>query len=276
MLDVRKYIDAVHAKTPLVHFITNYVTVRDVANMTIASGSSPIMSDDVIDAAQITRVADSLVINIGTLNERTIDGMFAAGREARKLDHIRIFDPVGAGAAELRTETSLRLIDEVGFHVVRGNVSEIKALALGSADTKGVDASVADVVTDENLGELLAFMKEYARSLGCVVAATGAIDLVTDGEHSFAIREGHPMMGRITGSGCMLTGIIGAFTAAAPDVVLEATAAAIAFYGRAGSRAAAKSEELGHGSASFANYLIDEVDLMAADFFDAEVLVDEY
>ena len=127
----KELLENVRACRPLIHSITNYVTVNDCANMLLACGASPIMADDIGEAAEITAVCGGLNINIGTLNERTIPAMFAAGRQANALRHPVVLDPVGAGASGLRTRTALRLTEEVRFAVIRGNISEIKTLAQG-------------------------------------------------------------------------------------------------------------------------------------------------
>ena len=157
------YIKNVRKTVPLVHNITNYVTVNDVANVLLACGGSPIMSDEPEDVEDITAICKGLNINIGTLNQRSIEGMFRAGRKANELGHVVLLDPVGAGAGALRTGTAIRLLEELRFDVIRGNISEIKTLARGSGTTKGVDADVADAVTEENLDEAVAFVKEFAK-----------------------------------------------------------------------------------------------------------------
>ncbi len=169
--------ESVRQKSPLVHCITNYVTVNDCTNMLLACGGSPIMADDPGDAVEITSICGGLTINIGTLNQRTIPAMLAAGKRANELGHPVVLDPVGAGASTLRTDTALRLLKEVKFAVIRGNISEIKTLASGSGTTKGVDADVADRVTEDNLDGAVSFVKELARRIGAVIAVTGAIAL---------------------------------------------------------------------------------------------------
>ena len=144
----------------------------------------------------ITSICGGLNINIGTLNERSIAGMFAAGKRANELDHVVLLDPVGAGASALRTDTAVQIMDEIELTAIRGNISEIKTLALGSGTTKGVDADVADAVTEENLTEAVAFVKEFAQKAGCIVAITGAIDLVSDGETCYVIRKRTPGDGK--------------------------------------------------------------------------------
>ena len=155
-----KCLESVKEKTPLIHNITNYVTVNDVANALLASGGSPIMSDEPDDVADITSICGGLNINIGTLNKRSIDAMFISGKKSKELGHIVLLDPVGAGASKLRTETALKIMDEIKPDIIRGNISEIKTLALGSGTTKGVDADAADTVTEENLESMIEFAKE--------------------------------------------------------------------------------------------------------------------
>ena len=155
-------LNKVRETTPLVHNITNYVTVNDVANVLLACGGSPIMSDEPQDVEDITSICGGLNINIGTLNIRSIEGMKLAGKKAAELGHAILLDPVGAGASALRTNTAVSLMEEIPFSVIRGNISEIKTLASGSGTTKGVDADVADAVTEENLDEAVAFAKAFA------------------------------------------------------------------------------------------------------------------
>ncbi|MGN0709685.1 MAG: hydroxyethylthiazole kinase, partial [Anaerovoracaceae bacterium] len=193
-----EFITEVRKKTPLVHNITNYVTVNDVANAILAVGASPIMSDEPEDVGDITSICGGLNLNIGTLNKRSIEAMHAAGGKAAELGHVILLDPVGAGASRLRTDTAASLMNDLPLTAIRGNVSELKALALGATSTKGVDADAADAVTDENLDQMIDFTKEYAEKAGCIVAITGAIDLVSDGTKCFVIRNGRPEMSSIT------------------------------------------------------------------------------
>ena len=170
----------VRTKCPLIHNITNYVTVNDCANMVLACGASPIMADDAAEVEDITTICGGLNINIGTLNSRTITSMLLAGKKANALGHPVVLDPVGAGASKLRTDTAFRLLKEVKFTVIRGNISEVKTLASGAGTTKGVDADVADKVTEENLDAAVDFAKKFAAETGAVVAITGAIDIVAE------------------------------------------------------------------------------------------------
>ena len=251
-------LENVRKAVPLIHNITNYVTVNDVANILLACGGSPIMADDPGEVEEITALCGGLNINIGTLNQRTVESMRLAGKKAAALGRVILLDPVGAGASTLRTRTAVELVREIPFTAIRGNMSEIKTLALGSGTTKGVDADVADAVSEENLDSAVAFVKSFAVKTGAITAVTGAIDLVSDGKRCYVIRNGRPEMGKITGTGCQLSGMMTAFLAANPDGALEAAAAAVCAMGLAGeigwSRMAA-----GDGNAAYRSRIIDAI-----------------
>ena len=254
----QKMLENVRGKCPLIHNITNYVTVNDCANIVLACGASPIMSDDQSEVEEITTICGGLNINIGTLNKRTIESMLLAGKRANALNHPAVLDPVGAGASKLRTETAQKLLEEVKFTVIRGNISEVKTLASGAGTTKGVDADVADRVTEENLDGAVAFAKAFAAKTGAVVAITGAIDIVADGAKAYCIRNGHPMMSAITGTGCQRSGMMTAFVVANPDNRLEAAAAAVCAMGLAGEIGWSHMAE-GDGNSTYRNRIIDAI-----------------
>ena len=248
----------VRARSPLVHNITNYVTVNDCANMVLACGASPIMADDAAEVEDITSLCAGLNLNIGTLNSRTIPSMLLAGHTAHRLGRPVVLDPVGAGASHLRTETALRLLREVKPTVIRGNISEMRTLAVGSGTTKGVDADVADKVTEENLDSAVAFAKAFAARTGAVVAITGAIDIVADAQKAYCIRNGNAMMSSITGTGCQLSALTAAFVTANPGHPLEAAAAAVCAMGLAGEVAHQRLTPQ-DGNATYRNYIIDAI-----------------
>jgi hydroxyethylthiazole kinase len=260
-----KILENVSKQPPLVHSITNYVTVNDCANIVLACGASPIMADDINEVEEIIAICNALVINIGTLNERTIASMIKAGKKANALGRPVILDPVGAGASTLRTNTAFELLKEVRFAVIRGNVSEIKTIDQGSGTTKGVDADISDAVREDNLDEMIAFAKKLSEKTGAVIAITGAIDLVADREKALVIRNGHAMMSRITGTGCMLTTVIGSYCGANPDDLLLATGAAVTAMGLCGELADKKVELNQAGTSSFRMYLIDAMSQMDAE-----------
>ncbi len=249
------YLDEVKKGGTLVHNITNYVTVNDVANVILASGASPIMSDEPEDVEDITSICSALNINIGTLNKRSIEAMFIAGKKSNELDHPVLLDPVGAGASTLRTKTALELMDQLKLTVIRGNVSEIKTLANGSGTTQGVDANVSDVVTESNLDQMVAFAKEFSKRTQSIIAMTGAIDLVADENRCFVIRNGRAEMSRITGTGCQLSGIMSAFVAANRNHPLEAAAASVVCMGLAGELGYREDE----GNSTYRNRIINEI-----------------
>ncbi len=251
-------LERLRESAPLVHSITNYVTVNDVANVILACGGSPIMSDEPKDVEEITAICGGLNINIGTLHERSIEAMLLAGKKANTLKHCLLLDPVGAGASTFRTETAEKLMRELRFDVIRGNISEIKTLALGSGKTRGVDADVTENVTEETLPQALSFVRSFAGETGSIIAVTGAIDLVSDGENCFVIRNGRAEMGRITGTGCQLSGMMTAFITANPENRLEAAAAAVCAMGLAGEIGFSRMQE-GEGNASYRNRIIDAI-----------------
>ena len=261
---LKTMLENVRAKSPLVHNITNYVTVNDVANVLLAAGGSPIMSDDADDVEDITSICGGLNINIGTLNKNTIPSMFLAGKKANELGHIVLLDPVGAGASRLRTDTANRLMQEVRFDAVRGNISEIKTLCTGSGSTKGVDADAVDAVTEANLDDGVALVKAFAKQTGCIIAVTGAIDLVSDGERCWCIRNGRAEMSRITGTGCQLSALMTAFLVANPDRKLDAAAAAVCMMGLAGEIGWANMQP-GDGNSTYRNRIIDAIFNMTGD-----------
>ena len=240
--------------SPVVHNITNYVTVNDCANILLACGASPIMADEPLEAADITSICSGLNINIGTLNERTIKSMFISGKKANELNIPVLLDPVGAGASALRTDTAVKLLNEVKFSVIRGNASEIKTLAGESANTKGVDAGETDAINDD----MVEIAKKFALKTGAVIAVTGKTDIVTDGTKTFLINNGNKMMSSITGTGCQLSALMTAFAAANKDDILTACAAAVCTMGLCGEKGAERMTSL-DGNSSYRNYIIDAV-----------------
>lgn len=261
---LKQCLENVRTKAPLVHNITNYVTVNDVANILLACGASPIMADDREEVEEITSICGGLNINIGTLNHNTIPSMLLAGKKSNELGHKVVLDPVGAGASKLRTQTALRLMNEVKFDVIRGNISEIKTLVYGSGSTKGVDADIADMVTQENLKEAVAFVKAFAKKTGSVIAITGAIDLVSDANTCYVIRNGCKEMGHITGTGCQLSGMMTAYLVANPAHTLEAAAAAVCAMGFAGE-IGYKNMKVGDGNSTYRNRIIDAINNMTGE-----------
>jgi len=232
---------------PLVHHITNYVTVNDCANITLCAGGAPVMADALEEVAEMAAIANALVLNIGTLNAAQIESMICAGRMANERGIPVILDPVGAGATQYRTTTTKRLLDELEVTVLKGNAGEIGLIA-------GVEAVVRGVDSHGLAGDPLMIAGGLARKLGCTVAVSGATDVVTDGKRSLLVDNGHPRMGSISGTGCMAASVTGVFCGVSDDPV-TASAAAFAALGLAGERAAAVSK----GPLSFKASLFDEL-----------------
>lgn len=252
-------------KNPLTQCITNYVTVNDVANGLLAIGASPLMSEDPQEQKDIVNINDSLVINIGTLTKSQIEGMYASLDEADNLYKPVVFDPVGAGASELRTNTSVEIINNYSISVIRGNMSEIKILAkeynidIENEETvKGVDVAPEDIISKENIKVNGRIVKELAEKINLVVMASGHIDIISDGKNVYTIKNGDPLMSRITGSGCMLTGIIGGFIGSNDDILLATITGALSI-GIAGELSAEYIKNNALGSGSFRTRLIDEL-----------------
>ena len=251
-------LEKVITKKPLVHHMTNYVTVNDCANVTLAIGASPIMSDAIEEVNEIVSISSSLVLNIGTLNDRTVESMIAAGRKANKINIPVIFDPVGAGASLFRNNTSKDILEKVKINILRGNISEIRYIAGFNANTKGVDASEND--KNNTCQEAAEIAYSLAKKQKCIVAITGATDVISDGERTIYIENGHPALSNITGTGCMCSSLVGAFNGAAPDLPLQATVAALLCMGIAGEIAYEKAGKFGNGS--FRSAIIDAISNM--------------
>lgn len=256
---MRKTYDNLKEKTPLVHTITNYVTVNDCANIILAAGGSPIMADSILEVEEITSISDALVINIGTLNDRLVKSMIRAGKKSNQLDLPSILDPVGVGASKLRMDATFALLEEINFSVISGNASEIKTIYQKSGRTSGVDANEEDRIEGENLDEMIAMCKELSKKTGAIISMTGAIDIVADATRANVIYNGNPLMTSISGTGCMLTSLIGAYCGANPDSLFEATSLASLHMGLAGDLAFEKLENLDAGTSSYRMFLIDSI-----------------
>ncbi|NLI93889.1 MAG: hydroxyethylthiazole kinase [Peptococcaceae bacterium] len=210
-------LEEVKKNKPLVHNITNYVTVNDCANIILAIGGSPIMADEIQEVEEMVSIASSLVINMGTLNERTVSSMLKAGKKANELKKPVIFDPVGVGAGPYRNRIAEKLLQEIQFTVIRGNMSEIKSLSGLAVRTKGVDS-----IADESGGVEAAM--GFAARVNCVAAVTGKTDIITDGKKVCLIDNGHPILTGVTGTGCMTTALVGTYCGAVNDYLVAASA----------------------------------------------------
>ena len=237
----------VREKHPLIHHITNYVTVNDCANITISVGAAPVMADAPEEVCEMVTFAGALVLNIGTLNKGQIESMLLAGGMANDRRIPIILDPVGAGATRFRTESAQRLLDELKITILKGNAGEIGILAGAEASVRGVDSHGVT-------GDLAKIAQHFAKRAGTTVVVSGATDIVTDSRRILLVENGHPMLGCISGTGCMAASVTGAFAAVTDDPVI-ASAAALAAFGIAGEKAAAGSR----GPYSFKTALFDEM-----------------
>ena len=271
---LKRALDNVRSGAPLVHNITNYVTVNDCANALLAIGASPIMSDepnDVVDIRNHLRRAHAQHRHA----QHAQRGGHVRGRCARERARASYrARSGGGGASALRTRTAGDLLDKLDVSVIRGNMSEAKALAGGASSTRGVDVCPDDAVTDDNLAASAAFARAFAAQTGAVVAITGAIDVVADAEHAYAIRNGSALMGRITGAGCMLSCLCTAYAVANPAALLDATVAAVAGMGLAGQIAQGRMSGY-DGNGSFRTYVLDALYHLDGDALEAGAKVEQ-
>ncbi|MDW5563847.1 MAG: hydroxyethylthiazole kinase [Methanomassiliicoccus sp.] len=234
-------------KRPLVHHITNYVTVNDCANITLFIGAAPVMAEAKEEVADMVSLAGALVLNIGTLRREQVDFMVIAGNKANELGIPVVLDPVGAGATRYRTEVAAKLLQQVHIAIIKGNGGEIGTMAGTGGKVRGVDSEGIS-------GDPTEVSRALAEMTGAVVVMSGATDIVTDGKRTVLIDNGHEMMGRISGTGCMASSLVGAFATTSDDHLATSAAALVAF-GIAGERAARKAS----GPFAFKVALMDEV-----------------
>lgn len=270
--DLGGALEALRARAPLIHLITNFVTVNDCANIVLAAGAAPTMARHPEEVEEITASAQALVCNLGAVEHG--ESMRLAGRKASLLGRPVVLDPVAVGASGVRRKLVARLLEEVEVAVIRGNASEIRALALGVGAGSGVDAAPGDLVTERGLGRAAELAGGLARRTGAVVVLSGPLDVVTDGRRAFVGRNGCAEMARVTGSGCMLSALTGAFCGALPERRLEAALAAVTALGVSGERADRHRCAGGTGNATFRNDLIDGMELLTPDILEREARYD--
>ena len=259
-------LEQVRKQRPLIHCLTNYVTINDVANILLASGASPIMADDPLEVEEITAISQGLTLNLGTLHQEMMKSMRLAAKKAQQLQHVMVLDPVGIGVSTMRRQFACELLETFHFTAVRGNMSEIKALANVHSQAHGVDVSVTDQVTASHLDEAIALVKSLAKQIRSIVIASGALDLVSDGQTCYIVTNGRPEMAQISGSGCQLSALLCGFLAANPHTPLEAALAAVTCMGVAGEKAYRPET----GNSSYRHHLIDAISLMKSETLNEE------
>ena len=261
---------------PLTFCITNFVTVTDCANAALAIGGSPIMSNGAEEGGEIVNIANALVINIGTLSKSQNELMRNSANKAKEIGKPIIFDPVGAGVSALRNDMTKEIVENYPLALVRGNMSEIKAITQlinlnlnenNDAAGKGVDVAESDIISKDTLESNAIIVKQLATELNAVVIASGPIDIISDGNLTFGLENGDEMMPLITGSGCMLTTIIGSYVGANDALVGGITACALMAIAGENAAEYVRANDLGTGS--FRTLLIDNLYKL-----DAEELVE--
>jgi len=240
-------IERIRRESPVIHNITNYVVMNSTANALLALGASPVMAHAGEEVEDMVNIASALVINIGTLSERWIKSMFKAASQARKRNIPIVLDPVGVGATDYRTRTTRQLIEHVPPTIIRGNASEIMALLDREARTKGVDSMATS-------DRALEAARQLNQRYGSVICVSGETDYIVARHDMTLIRNGHPMMPRVTGLGCTASALCGAFAAVQESFALAA-AQAMAVMGIAGEIAAAKAAGPGSLQVAFLDAL---------------------
>ena len=259
--NILEFLKRVRKERPLIHCITNNVTVNDVANVILACGASPVMAADIREMDDFVGKSQAVVLNIGTISAELEGSFEACLKSAQSHGKPVVLDPVGVGAAKYRTNMILALLERYPVAVIRGNASEIRAIAGEGSSTSGVDAADCDAVTAETLDARSAMAAAVAKRYGCIVAMSGAWDIVTDGCESLLCRKGVPMMSQVTGTGCMLTGMTAAFLAANRTQALQSVHAATEYMCLCGEEAFDGTREAGAGLGTFRRLLIDRISM---------------
>ncbi len=240
-------LEKVRTEKPVIHHLTNWVTIYDCANIVKVFGASPVMAHAKEEVADMAGIASALVLNIGTLTTDFVDAMKLAAKSANRKGIPVVLDVCGAGATKFRDDKCFEILDEVRVDIIKGNASEIARIAGENVQTKGVDASAVE----KNLQEVASGL---AKKRGCTVVITGVEDIVADGKRVVRVKNGHPMMANIVGTGCMATSVIGTFAAVEKDLV-AASVAGLVCYEIAAEIAAQEAK----GPGSFKEKLFDAV-----------------
>lgn len=257
--EIKTCLNNLKEKNPLIHCITNYVTVNDVANSLIAIGASPVMTDEPSESGEITAISNGLLINLGTLNLNTIKAMQNSIKIANSLNLPVVLDPVGVGASTLRNETAINLLKEYKFSIIKGNISEIKFLNGEKSIAKGVDASLKDL--NDDILNRVNLAKELSTKTDAAIVITGKIDVVAFENEAYLLKNGSSLMGKFSGSGCILGGICAAFLASNTNPLKSAIMGVLTEC-IAGELVRGKNVLSDMGSMKFKNGLIDEIYLI--------------
>ena len=247
MIQAYKTLERIRKQKPLVHHITNWVTICDCAHITRCIGALPVMAHAKEEVAQMTGIAQALVLNIGTLTPELVEAMILSGKQANRKKIPIVLDAVGAGATDLRTEKVREIMDAVHVDIIKGNAGEIATMAGVKAEVKGVESVGVE-------GDPVTIAKQLAQARAAVVVVTGENDFVAEADGVYRIRNGHALMGCVVGTGCMAASAIASFAAVRSEYG-KAAAEALACYGVAGELAAEQSE----GPGTFRARFFDEI-----------------
>ena len=280
--NIERLLNNIRKNEPLIHCITNPISINDCANAVLATGAKPIMAEYPQEVAHITSMASVLAVNLGNITDARMESIMISGRQAAKLNIPSIIDSVGVTCSDIRLKLAKEYIDICKPAVIKGNISEIKVLCGKKSDAPGIDVSSNDAFSESNQDKMMVtagIVKDLSISTGAVVVASGKIDTISDGKDVYFIKNGCDMMSRVTGTGCMLNVLIASYLSAAADEKnneisnLQAAIYAVAMFGIAGEHAAGKTDKSLSGLGSFHMYLIDEISLMGADIIEQEARI---
>lgn len=242
----------IRIEKPLIHCITNPISINDCANVVLAAGAKPIMAEHPLEVSQITAVSKGLAVNLGNITDVRMKSMLISGKTAHKKKIPHIIDLVGIGCSKLRLDYAKKFIEACHPNVIKGNMSEIKALCDIKSDAKGIDVGQSDIITDENIYESISMLKALSLKTSSVIAVTGVVDVITNGTYTYLIRNGCEMLSMITGTGCMLTALTASYISSGD--ILYGTVLAAVLMGICG-----ELSQDAKGTGSFRTELIDNM-----------------
>ncbi|KEH99134.1 hydroxyethylthiazole kinase [Clostridium botulinum C/D str. BKT12695] len=250
--DLLQIKQGVKFKNPLIHCITNPISINDCANMVLATGAKPIMAEHPLEVAEITSMANALAINLGNITDVRMESMLISGKVALKNKIPQVIDLVGTACSTLRLNYAKKFISQCKPNVIKGNMSEIKAIYGVENNSKGIDVGVKDIINKNNIDENVKILNSLAKQTKAIVVATGVVDIITDEKDTYLIKNGCEMLSMITGTGCMLNTLIGSFISS--KNILEGTILATALMGICG-----ELSENDRGTGIFKTRLLDNM-----------------
>lgn len=249
LLEIRRKIKV---EKPLIHCITNPISINDCANMVLATGGKPIMAQHPLEVGEITRTSKALGVNLGNITDIRMESMMISGKTAYENKIPQAIDIVGVGCSKLRLNYAREFITQCRPNVIKGNVSEIKALWGIENNAKGIDVGASDIITKENYKENIEILKSLSLKTNAIIVATGKIDIITDGVKTYLVSNGCDMLSMITGTGCMLNVLIASYISSGS--ILEGTILAVVLMGICG-----ELSKDAKGTGSFRTELLDNM-----------------